>query len=194
MRKILIFIFAHLVFLQFTTAQNELKAIDRLKVFIDCSSTWCDMSFIRTEINIVDFMLDRTASDVHLLITSQNTGSGGDRYQIILFGQNRFKNLQDTVYFNTGPNQTGFEIRDILVKYLKLGLAPFVAKTEAAKDVTISFKRAETDKKILPLKQKRIPGVTGYSGLGSMATLMLMLYIRKTVSAEIFQPTGLQKI
>ena len=58
------------------TAQDNKP--QKLKVFIDCSSTFCDMMFIRTEINVVDFLLDRVASDVHVLITSLRNGSGAD--------------------------------------------------------------------------------------------------------------------
>jgi hypothetical protein len=117
----------------------------KLKVFIDCSSTWCDMSFIRTEINLVDFMLDRIAADVHVLVTEQSTGSGGSKYQLIFFGQNNFKNQQDTLHFNTDANATDFEERDLLIKYMKLGLASYVAKTGAANDAIINFKRTETE-------------------------------------------------
>jgi len=127
------------------SGQNDAKIQGKLKVFIDCSSTWCDMSFIRTEINLVDFLLDRVAADVHVLVTEQNTGSGGSSYQLIFFGQNSFKNQQDTLHFNTDPNATDFEERDMLIKYMKLGLAPYVAKTTAAKDVVISFKRSSEE-------------------------------------------------
>jgi len=122
-----------------------MKNTEKLKVFIDCSRTWCDMTFIRTEINLVDFLLDNQAADVHVLITNQNTGSGGSRYQLIFFGQNRFKNWQDTLHFNTAATVTNFEERDALIKYLKLGLTPYIAKTAAAKDVTISLKKTETE-------------------------------------------------
>jgi len=117
------------------------------------------MSFIRTEINIIDFLLDRIAADVHVLITEQGTGSGGSKYQLIFFGQNRFKNQQDTLHFTTDPNSTDFERRDKLIKYLKLGLTPFIAKTDAAKDIQISFKKAETgaDKKDSATKSAKDP-------------------------------------
>ena len=103
------------------------------------------MSFIRTEINLVDFLLDRIAADIHVLVTEQNTGSGGSKYQLIFFGQNRFKSQLDTLHFTTDPNATDFEERDLLIKYIKFGLAPYIAKTDAAKDVTISFKRTTTE-------------------------------------------------
>jgi hypothetical protein len=126
------------------TAQNVNNNPDRLKVFIDCSNTWCDMTFIRTEINLVDFLLDNQAADVHVLITNQSTGSGGNQYQLIFFGQNTFKHMSDTIRFNTDPNNTDFEVRDILIKYVKLGLAPYIAKTGAAKDVKIDLKKSDT--------------------------------------------------
>lgn len=145
MKKNIIAFFTALLFFLSAAAQYDSKISGKLKVFIDCSSTWCDMSFIRTEINLVDFMLDPIAADVHVLVTEQSTGSGGSNYQLIFFGQNRFKSQQDTLRFNTDPNVTDFEERDVLIKYMKLGLAPFIAKTDAAKDAVISFKRAETE-------------------------------------------------
>lgn len=103
------------------------------------------MTFIRSEINLVDFLLDNKAADVHVLITNQRTGGGGEQYQLIFFGQNSFRNLSDTIRFNTSANGTDFENRDQLIKYLKMGLAPYVAKTAASKDVKIEFKKADIE-------------------------------------------------
>lgn len=138
---------------------------------MDCASG-CDMNFIRSEINIVDFLLDREAADVHILITRHGTGSGGINYQLIFFGQHYFKSQLDTLYFNTDPNATDFEERDMQIKYLKLGLAPYIAKTDAARDVVISFKRIESaaKKKDTAVISKKDPwnywvfkaGVSGY--------------------------------
>ena len=128
----------------FIKAQNNSQSTHRLKVFIDCSNTWCDQTFIKTEINIVDFLLDNQAADLHILITEQSTGSGGSQYQLIFFGQNQFKNQSDTLRFITSPNATDFEERDILIKYLKLGLAPFIAKTSSVNGVIINMKQENT--------------------------------------------------
>ncbi|MEK7225289.1 MAG: hypothetical protein AAB221_06370, partial [Bacteroidota bacterium] len=91
-------------------AQNNTIIQERLKVYIDCQSG-CDMTFIRSEINLVDFLLDRQAADVHVLITDQNTGGGGDEYQLIFFGQNQFRLFKDTLRFINDPNATDFEER-----------------------------------------------------------------------------------
>lgn len=118
-------------------AQQEQN--DRLKVFIDCQSG-CDLTFIRSEINIVDFLLDRIAADVHVLITEQDTGGGGDAYQLIFFGQQQFLGKKDTLRFINAPNNTDFEERDLLIKYLKLGLTPFIARTQSAGQIEIKMK------------------------------------------------------
>jgi hypothetical protein len=128
-----------------TKAQNALTnpGSQRLKVYVDCSNTWCDNTFIRTEINIVDFLLDRIAADVHILITSQQNGSGGSQFQMIFYGQNRFKNISDTLKYNLDPNATDSESRDAMVKYIKLGLTPFIMKTGFAGEINIQMKKAE---------------------------------------------------
>jgi hypothetical protein len=127
------------LFLPFYLPAQE-SSPQKLKVFIDCSNTWCDMTYIRTEINVVDFLLDRVAADVHVLITSMRNGSGGNQYQLILYGQNSFKTVKDTIRFATDPNATDFERRERTIRFLMMGLAPLVAKTTQADGVTIGMK------------------------------------------------------
>ncbi|MEJ7914220.1 MAG: hypothetical protein WKF70_13755, partial [Chitinophagaceae bacterium] len=111
-----------------------------MKIFVDCVNANCDFTFFRTEITLVDFSRDNKAADVHILVTEQNTGGGGEQYQLIFFGQNSFSRMRDTLRFNTDRNATDFEIRDQVIQYLKLGLAPFIAKTAAAKNARMDFK------------------------------------------------------
>lgn len=85
MKKTILSLFALIILCTGTYSQQSIPS--RLRVFIDCSNTWCDMQHIKTEINVVDFLFDNAASDVHVLITSQRTGSGGSEYQLIFFGQ-----------------------------------------------------------------------------------------------------------
>src|SRR6187401_1736344 len=127
-------------------AQNNYQPVHRLKVFIDCSNTWCDQTFIKTEINIVDFLLDNQAADLHILITEQETGGGGSQYQLIFFGQNKFKQMTDTLRFNTDANATDFEERDLLIKYLKLGLTPYIVKAGNGNDIVIEMKKKTGEK------------------------------------------------
>ena len=139
------------------TCSSQTLYPDRLKVFIDCH-TGCDMTFIRSEINIVDFLLDRQAADVHVLITDQNTGSGGDEYQLIFFGQNQFAGVKDTLRFINDANNTDFEERDLLLKYLKIGLTPFIARTKMGKELDIKMKTNKpADQKTTPAAATKDP-------------------------------------
>lgn len=142
MKKTSVLLLAMLILHAFSFGQTVKPS--RLKVFVDCSNTWCDLQYIRSEINVVDFLLDNVSADVHILITSQNTGAGGSQFQLIFFGQQHFKHLVDTLRYTTDPNATDFEQRSLQLKYLKAGLVPFIAKTMAVTNMEISLKTADT--------------------------------------------------
>ncbi len=129
-----------MIFLFFLCILGSHAFSQRLKLFVDCSNTWCDISFIKTEITYVDFLLDNKAADVHVLVTQQNNGGGGSQYQLIFFGQHAFSGQSDTLRFTARPNNTDFETRAILVKYLQLGILPFVGKTASVENLTIQVK------------------------------------------------------
>ena len=57
-----------------------------LSVFLDCR-VGCDGDFIRTEIVYVNWVRERTVADVHLLITSQTAGAGGEAFTFAFLGQ-----------------------------------------------------------------------------------------------------------
>ena len=50
----------------------------RPRVFVDCRS--CSDEFLRTEITFVSHVRDRHDADVHVLVTTQATGSGGTEH------------------------------------------------------------------------------------------------------------------
>jgi len=91
---------------------QEVDSVDAIqskaiKIFLDCNS--CDKDFIRTEITFVNYVRDRTQADVHVLITTQETGSGGKEYSLTFIGQNAFENKNDTLHFTTKPSATSDE-------------------------------------------------------------------------------------
>jgi hypothetical protein len=79
---------------------------------------------------------------VHILITSQTNGSGGERLQFIFFGQNKFKSHSDTLLSDLGPNATAVEKRTEIVKKVKLGLIPFITNSPYANLIDINMKAA----------------------------------------------------
>lgn len=121
-------------------SQEESFDIEELKksapkVFIDCDR--CDIDYIRTEITFVNYVWDRQEADVHILITLQTTGSGGREYTIAFIGQKEYADLQNTLKYFSSPTETDDEIRRGYVQTLKLGLAPYVARTPMAQGVSL---------------------------------------------------------
>ena len=59
-----------------TVAQARPATADSaVRVYLDCRA-FCDSEFLRTELTYIDWVRDRQDADVHLLITSQDTGGG----------------------------------------------------------------------------------------------------------------------
>lgn len=106
-------------------------------VFIDC--IYCDMDFIRTEITFVNYVRDRKDAQVHVLITTQSTGSNGTEYTLTFSGQESFAGMQSVLQYFANNTDTNAEIRNGLVRTLKLGLVSYAAKTPIAGRISISY-------------------------------------------------------
>lgn len=153
MRKIsLLFILTYFAFYPSAISQtlnNNYNPPNKLRVFIDgCEQRdgGCDMDYIRTEITAVDFYRDNEMADVFLLINNNRSGGGGRQYQLIFIGQqNTYAGRTDTLYVNNKQTDTDFEVREKLTRFIKLGLAPFVAKTKAGEGVDINMKTEQSD-------------------------------------------------
>ena len=139
-----------LAFLSFQHAAISQIFIDKysppnkLRVFIDGCERWdggCDLDYIRTEITAVDFYRDNQKADVFLLINRNRSGGGGRQYQLIFIGQQGIhEGRTDTLLVDNKQIDTDFEVRAKLTRFIKLGLAPYVAKTKAGEEIEINMK------------------------------------------------------
>ncbi|MGZ7066409.1 MAG: hypothetical protein ACXVI6_08640, partial [Candidatus Aminicenantales bacterium] len=102
--------------------QEDLDALKKtaVKVYLDCGS--CDIEYIKNEITFVNYVRDRNEAQVHVLITTQGTGSGGREYTLTFIGQNGFADVKDVQRYFTSSTDTEDEIRRGLVQALRLGL------------------------------------------------------------------------
>src|SRR5688572_11261902 len=118
------------------------KPAGAIRMFLDCQ--WqCDQEFLKKEITFVDWMRDRADADVHVLVTSQGTGGGGDEYTLKFIGLGRFANVEQTLkYFSTNTS-TPDEIRNGILEVLKRGLVRYVAESPLASKLKISFQAPE---------------------------------------------------
>ena len=106
-------------------------------VFLDCSTFNCDEAFFRTDIDFVDHVRERTAADVHVLMTEQRTGGGGTVYVLAFYGQHMFAGVNDTLSVTMPQGATDDEQRQALSRTVKLGLARYIGRTAAATRATL---------------------------------------------------------
>jgi len=111
-----------------------------VRVFVDCHGG-CDTTYIRKELDFVDHVRDKEVADVHILITTQRAGGGGDVYTISFIGLRRFTGISDTATLPTQQADTHDDIRRGLVRVLKLGLVRYVAATPIRDSLDVTYRQ-----------------------------------------------------
>ena len=106
-------------------AQEEPAPVDRPNVFFDCSGPRCNLDYYRTEIDWVNWVRDPDASDVHVIITSLGTGSGGREFRFDYLGHGAYEGYESAVRYQAFPTDTEREQLDGFAHALGVGLASF---------------------------------------------------------------------
>ncbi|MDI6846217.1 MAG: hypothetical protein QME28_08785 [Candidatus Saccharicenans sp.] len=109
------------------------------RVFIDCHQ--CDMNYIRSELSFVSFVRDRAEADVHVLITTQSTADGGREYTLNFIGRNNFYDIHHTLKYVSPRTASADTERKGLVRMLKVGLVPYLAKTDLGDYLRVDFEK-----------------------------------------------------
>lgn len=108
-----------------------------LRVFLDC---WeCDTEYVRQNLLFVDYVRDRLIADIHVMLTTQSTGSGGTSWTVRLIGAGRFEKQDRTSIFTTPQNATSDERRREFTRVLRLALAGYAASTSVARDLDVTL-------------------------------------------------------
>ena len=110
---------------------------EAVRVFLDCNR--CDRSYIRQEVSFVDYVRDKEDADVHMLITRQTTGSGGTEFTLRFIGRSEFSGQDNTLIYVSPNSDTQDEERIGLVRYIKIGLIPYVSETSAIDNLDIIY-------------------------------------------------------
>lgn len=114
---------------------------DAPNIFIDCSR--CDMGFIRTELQYVNYVIDRNDADIFLMITRQGTASGGTMHTLTTEGRGEFAGMNDTLMFVVDQDMTDDEARKEVVEWIERGLVKYLIHTPLVNDMLISFRQAK---------------------------------------------------
>lgn len=108
-----------------------------LKVFLDGNRLpW---NLIKTEITFVNYVRDPKDADVHVLVTTRGTGSGGSEYNLAFMGLGDYDDLTYTLKYYSNRTDVADEVWNGFIGLLKKGLTPFVARTPLADKVNVVY-------------------------------------------------------
>jgi hypothetical protein len=108
-----------------------------LRVFLDCGP--CDFDYLREEVPVVDYVRDRTVADVHVLVTTQDTGGGGEEYTFNFIGLGALAGRADTLVYVSQQFETEDEQREGYTQTFSLGLVRYMVYTGRASTLEIDF-------------------------------------------------------
>ncbi len=129
-------------------AQEEPPAANgngALRVFFDCDGGrgMCDFDFYRREIPYVNYTRDREDAQVHVLMSSEGTGSGGQRFTLDFIGREEFIEITDRLEVVTRANLAVEQRLTEVAHTLELGLLRYIARTGQAPSIDIHYDGAE---------------------------------------------------
>jgi hypothetical protein len=111
------------------------------RVFLDCDP--CDEDYLRKEVTFVDYVRNREDADVHLLVTTQDTGAGGRQWTLKFIGLRAYLGVEHTLVYNEAPTATEDETRAGFARVFRLGLVRYVATTGVADRLRVTFEQPE---------------------------------------------------
>jgi hypothetical protein len=120
-------------------ADSTRQQTERLRAFLDCQTMGCDRDFFVTEIAFVNWTRDRADADIHVLVTTLMTASGGMQYTVQFIGQRRFASHADTLVTGVNPNSTNDDQRRALARTFKQVLVRYAAATSAAAHLDVTY-------------------------------------------------------
>ncbi len=112
---------------------------DAPRVFVDCP--FCDMDYVRREVNFVNYVWERKNAQVHVLVTTRSTGGGGTEFTLYFLGQQRFGGMNDTLKYASRESDTMYEVREALIRVFKQGLIQYASRTPVSEYLSIGFDR-----------------------------------------------------
>lgn len=117
-----------------------------LTVYLDCRN--CNETFIRSEIDFVNFVRDQSVAEVQLLITAQGTGGGGRQYTLEFFGLAEYEENDNKLIFISPQADTDEIRRNRLVRYIKLGLVNYLSNKDIIDQLEVTFTGIEGDNSV----------------------------------------------
>jgi len=114
----------------------------RLRVFLDCQYE-CDVNYLKQNVGFIEYVRDRSTADLHVLVTTQETGGGGMAWTLKFIGLEYFQDQDHTLNFTTSQIASQDDQRREFARVFKVGLVGYAAATSVAPSLDVSFKPSE---------------------------------------------------
>jgi hypothetical protein len=114
-----------------------------IKVFLDCNDG-CHEEYLREEIELVEYVRDRSDADVHVLVTSAETGARGREYTLSFIGQGGFAGTSRTLTVTSEASDSEDRVRRALATALTVGLLSYIAPDSIPAALAVSAELASS--------------------------------------------------
>jgi len=114
------------------------RADEMLRVFIDCEH--CDFNYIRNTLTFVNYVRDSQEAQIHILITDQETSSGGRKFSLSFMGREDFNGKDHQLTFISLESYSDDQERQGLTEVIKIGLLNYLIETSLASQIDVSIK------------------------------------------------------
>ena len=118
-----------------------------LHVYVDC--TLCDHDYLRQHVGFVEYVRDRNAADIHLLVLTETTGGGGRVWTLMFIGYDRFRGQTRTLEFATAPGASRDEERSEFARVFRIGLVAYGKGMDWLDEIDVTTRERETDQPAL---------------------------------------------
>ena len=118
---------------------------EMVRVFLDCDR--CDEDYLKKEVTFIDYVRNREDSDVHVLVTTQETGGGGTQWTLKFIGLGPNLGSDQTLTYNSPQTATSDEVRSGFAEVFKVGLVRYAAQSSIADRLRVTFKKPEGDRR-----------------------------------------------
>src|SRR5262249_24294818 len=116
-----------------------------VRVFLDCPR--CDEDYLKREVTFIDYVRNREDADVHVLVTTQETGGGGMQFTLKFIGVGRFQGQDETLVYNSPQTATADERRAGFAERFRVGLVRYAVESSIADRLRVSFAKPEGGEK-----------------------------------------------
>lgn len=107
----------------------------RLRVFLECGA--CFETYLRDEIEWVDFLRDPNGADVHIIGTSTGTGGGGQEVALRFVGLDRFQGVDLELKAVSQSGDTDDMRRQGIRRVVTIGLLTYVERAGRGGDIRL---------------------------------------------------------